>query len=280
MDPCLLTLEYNLSVFKDLNNICSPLEKTFGFNFLTYRKIFNNGKTFHLSNNNEWMLYATEHKYWTSTSSYERIIKAKQQQIILHPWGIRPPKDDLVYGSMYNLNIWNGITLYEKTSTGVVLWAFAADRSKEYANDFYLKNISLLYHFINYFKDKCSDIITHQENLLVPSIRRLTMCTQEEKQDFFNKTPIKNFHIEKNGKKIQIAKRETEIIFLLSHGKSMKQIANILSISTRTVKHYVEQAKIKLDCFSKTQLIDILDNNPIIKQSFPNLKLPTEVIIS
>ena len=100
----------------------------------------------------------------------------------------------------------------------------------------------------------------------MPSSMRLSMSDQEQEMDFFYKTPVKNFYIEKNGKKIQLSANEIVTMFQLSRGRSAKQISSILSVSTRTVQYYIEQLKIKLDCYNKGQLADILDKNPIIKE--------------
>lgn len=50
--------------------------------------------------------------------------------------------------------------------------------------------------------------------------------------------------------------RQQACIFLLVRGKSMKEIANILDISVKTVEGHFEKIKLKMGCSSKSQLIE------------------------
>jgi len=51
--------------------------------------------------------------------------------------------------------------------------------------------------------------------------------------------------------------RETEVLQQLVRGKSAKQIADCLYISKRTVEHHIENMKIKAQCSSKYELIEL-----------------------
>ncbi len=54
----------------------------------------------------------------------------------------------------------------------------------------------------------------------------------------------------------KLSQRQEECLFFLIRGKTTKQIANILNLSSRTIEDHIEKMKHKLDCFSKYQLID------------------------
>jgi DNA-binding CsgD family transcriptional regulator len=62
----------------------------------------------------------------------------------------------------------------------------------------------------------------------------------------------------------KISQREHECLYHLAHGRSAKQIAIKLSISHRTVEEYLENAKIKLNCFNRSQLIERVINLGIL----------------
>ncbi|WP_394833084.1 helix-turn-helix transcriptional regulator [Pendulispora rubella] len=53
-----------------------------------------------------------------------------------------------------------------------------------------------------------------------------------------------------------LTKRESEVLFFLIRGKSAKEIANLLSLSYRTVEQYVDAIKSKFDAHSKSDLIE------------------------
>ncbi|MBX9586082.1 MAG: helix-turn-helix transcriptional regulator [Gammaproteobacteria bacterium] len=50
--------------------------------------------------------------------------------------------------------------------------------------------------------------------------------------------------------------RESEILFLLIRGKSAKEIGRKVDLSFRTVEKYLEQIKVKLNCSSKSELVE------------------------
>lgn len=55
--------------------------------------------------------------------------------------------------------------------------------------------------------------------------------------------------------KVRFTRREKECIQYLLYGMTAKEIAKELKLSPRTVETYLENIKTKIDCFSKTQLI-------------------------
>jgi DNA-binding CsgD family transcriptional regulator len=53
-----------------------------------------------------------------------------------------------------------------------------------------------------------------------------------------------------------LSDRQSQCLFFLIRGKTSKEIAKILHLSFRTVETYVEQVKDKLNCASKSELIE------------------------
>lgn len=56
--------------------------------------------------------------------------------------------------------------------------------------------------------------------------------------------------------KYKISKRESDCLFYLLRGKTVKEIAKILKLSPRTVEVYVSNVKLKLGCSSKSEVIN------------------------
>lgn len=54
----------------------------------------------------------------------------------------------------------------------------------------------------------------------------------------------------------KLSRRHKECLYYLTKGMTFKQIARILNLSPRTIEHHIEYVKIKLGCFSRTQLIE------------------------
>jgi len=55
-----------------------------------------------------------------------------------------------------------------------------------------------------------------------------------------------------------ISTREYQCLKHLVRGKTMRQIGQILNLSTRTIESYIENVKLKLNVSSKSQLIDVV----------------------
>lgn len=54
----------------------------------------------------------------------------------------------------------------------------------------------------------------------------------------------------------RITKREKEVLYYLTRGKTAKEIALMLGLSYRTIEHYIEKIKIKTKVSSKSELIE------------------------
>ncbi|KTC79092.1 helix-turn-helix domain-containing protein [Legionella cherrii] len=54
----------------------------------------------------------------------------------------------------------------------------------------------------------------------------------------------------------QLTKRQKECLFYLCKGMSIKQIAKVLMLSPRTVEHYLETVREKLNCHSLARLVE------------------------
>lgn len=55
---------------------------------------------------------------------------------------------------------------------------------------------------------------------------------------------------------VQLSNRQSEVLFYLMRGKTIKRIAAILGVSPRTVDEYLEQLRLKFNVHNKHDLID------------------------
>lgn len=63
-------------------------------------------------------------------------------------------------------------------------------------------------------------------------------------------------YVATKSKNFKFSQRETECLYFLVRGKTAKGIAQILNLSVRTIESYISNLKIKLGCYSKTELIE------------------------
>lgn len=76
-------------------------------------------------------------------------------------------------------------------------------------------------------------------------------------KDFILETLILKFFVNVEGEDISLSPQEFKCVFLLSRGKTAKEIGGILKISSRTVEGYIENAKHKTKVYSRSQLVDM-----------------------
>jgi DNA-binding CsgD family transcriptional regulator len=250
-------VSFNTDIQLELQKICQPLEKNYGIKFFTYRCIYNNGKLLYLANNTNWMNYAHKNNFLISNSFYERAKYLTQQKTTYYLWPETPPKNDEIYCSLYQHDIWNGFSVYKKQPDCIESFAFviAEEKRKEVRDACFLKQ-DILERFILYFKDKLFPLIAPVKNkILISHNFSFNNIKDEEDLQFFANTPVNNFYIRINGQDVKLTERQQNCLSLFAKGKKMKEIGNVLNLSERTVEFYLRNIMKKAACQTKSQLI-------------------------
>jgi DNA-binding CsgD family transcriptional regulator len=165
-----------------------------------------------------------------------------------------------------SLAICNGITLYEKTSESIKTFAFATDPNSNNIQNFYINNTDILKKIKDQFLlEHQNDIKTIKkfESVVVPSIVSFNnhVPTDIEKNAIFTK------YIIIDGKTIVLSPKLMDVLYFLSHGLSVKEIAIRMNISPRTVEKHIEKISIKTEGCSRIDLIRAFwrQNNYVIR---------------
>ena len=109
-------------------------------------------------------------------------------------------------------------------------------------------NLHIIYAFIDYFKDAAKKIIDGSKEVILYSPYKLDVKTQPDK--------IQN-HNFSTGMDFYLNNKDYECLDLLSQGGSMKDIANSLQISPRTVEQRINRIKQKSGLNTKSQLVSL-----------------------
>lgn len=243
---------YNFKNDKKLKKICSPLEQHLNIPLFAYFKVDSEGRFANLANHPDlvefWYgekLYLA-HPYlkdpsllrsgWvTTTIGFDQ----KTSDIILSTFGV---KDDLIF-----------IERFEDTLEAFFFTPKASDPVQ--LTDL-ISKLELLRKFAKYFKRETAD--------LLGKMMSEGLNLKRAKGDFFSeddKTVPLSFSCDNINKFNQaispLTAREKECLNLFQRGKSAQATAAILGISRRTVEHYFDNIKAKLDCNSKWDLLDI-----------------------
>lgn len=71
-----------------------------------------------------------------------------------------------------------------------------------------------------------------------------------------NTQKASNFYLNASYEGIKLSKRQSQCLFYLLRGKTIKTIANILNLSPRTIETYIDDIKNKMHCRTKEELIE------------------------
>lgn len=240
---------YSIKYNKKIQKFCAPLKEHFGVNYFWYYKITSKGRYHCFGSHIEWM----EHYY------EERLHKANP--FLRHPSNycsgvslIRkvdnsPFQESLNRGfKLFNVNL--SLVLLERHPDFVEGYGFGTSLDSQTAEEMYLAELPLLNLFSKQFRKEFESLIDLDEEAYVD-------LTSEP--DFHKTPPLpKPNKVEDFLRKIgyfDLSGREREILFLISKGYSARQAADHLMLSSRTVEHYIENIKNKLNCFSKRELV-------------------------
>jgi DNA-binding CsgD family transcriptional regulator len=155
------------------------------------------------------------------------------------------------------------IGICKKNDAGAEFFGFWGEPNKSPDIAYiYLYYTHLLQKFINYFKKECASVF-QKDSLPCLSIEKLigleAFQTLSTPIQDINSLSIRNYLAEIGmGNEIMqtdsLSPRERECMRLLVYGKSSKEIAAVLDLSSRTVEHYLDNIKNKLGCHYKNEL--------------------------
>lgn len=251
-------LEYAEALSETIETICEPLFSNFEITNFGYVKMYDDGTMLRLSTDHEWTKKYFIYGFYNDIDFYamQKIPEGGIRKVLVYgtPLGEH-------YSALYDHNIWNIIVIYERQKNFGNVWFFAATREKTQIIDFYLNNMHILEHFILYFKEKTFSLIKDKksEQLICTKENAFLASFNYEKniKNFLNKINFDRFYLEGTYKDIYFSKKEFECILHLSNGKTIKEIANLLNSSPRTVEAHISNMKKKVNDSTTSKLIDI-----------------------
>lgn len=259
----------------DVDQICEPLKKL-GVTYISYMKNFKNNKQIYLSNSSDWI------KCYYDNALYKSSLFNGDPTIYSSGYYLWPPyskKEVFSYGRD-EFNSDNGITVIEKQKDFCEFFFFSGDTDNVGLTNLFINNIDLLKRFTIYFKDKANKILISVEKNKITitdhyndwvacdkEFSSINNATSKYYRDLFiDTTTIKKYPLIMEKKEIvTLSAREIDCAIGLLEGKTSKEIANKLRVSTRSIEAYLENLKSKLNCYKKSELIDVLLKNNLNK---------------
>ncbi|MCK4609078.1 MAG: helix-turn-helix transcriptional regulator [Gammaproteobacteria bacterium] len=241
----------------DVSQICKPLFDTFNIAAFNYSRLYKDNSLLVLDNCGEAFLHFCNSKTPASGTTLTPGI---------HLWEDYQPQNYLQEAANY-FNYYNGITILLELDDCVEYINLAFSKPEGSKVHAFFQHIDLMEQFIFYFKNKARQLITqaYKERFTLPSTMRGERSHIEnishEKFNALTRTNKIRMHFK--SKEVTFSRREYECLLQLAKGKKIKEVAQTLSLSPRTIEDHLMNAKTKANCSFRSQLLDLFRNNLI-----------------
>jgi DNA-binding CsgD family transcriptional regulator len=261
------SIEYNYSSSQSLKEICKPLQSLHITDF-SYAEFYEDKSCGLLTNVDFCNYYITNGLHNQDFFKYA-INEARKNQFF---FATEKPLESSYKELLYKYNIYNAVGLFFNRGNYIEHCGFSNNSSEIDLTTFFINNIHVLNNFLVYFKERAKYLIRdmHMNNIYFSPIiypdYSNNLITEGAKEAFAKQVLLKNVPIVLNGNTIYLTKREFECINYFASGKTMKDIANQMGLSVRTIETHLNNAKYKLGIHYKSQLSDIFLENKIISR--------------
>jgi len=257
-------VDFHDSNINNINYILKPMRAFFVKNLLHIEIIPEKNEIFFISNKQ-----GIVEKYW-ELGSFSNHFTARLEHIkinnryYVYIW---PPNTSNHFVAMLKtLDMTNGFTLIQKTTSLIKFWCFSNDDDNiNYGRlaDLITNEPNIFYHFIEYFNKEAKDLFNKKLYFTIPSTFKLPKNILEEhreelveKIDLFKKnTIVERYYLNEN---TYITLRELECLHQLYLGKTYKEIGKTLKVSSNTIRQHIDSVKLKTNIVCKYKLIDTL----------------------
>jgi DNA-binding CsgD family transcriptional regulator len=254
------TLNYLRSYTSTIEGLCQPLEN-YGIKFFTYTRLFEGKRALFLCNSNGWYQTKFEMDLFDK-DGFITVPKIYKNEFTRSVFTGSPSNKIKLLGYMYDMDLWNSIDLYKNEDDYKEVFHFASSRDNPEIINFYINNMNLLENYAYYFREKVSKIMKEASKEIYINIRENAppLLIEEKTTNVFNSagSSSDHIHLDLNGKWVSFSPRQLQCLSLLYLGKTAKEIGQILELSFRTVEGYLDSIKIKLNCHTRKEVLDLL----------------------
>ena len=234
-----------------------PLNDHFGVNHFWYYRISCNGEYSYMGTNEDWNEYCFEHSLinFFPCLRHPEVLSKGISFMQASPSDINYQQVKKAAWDRFRINF--NLNLYTLFSGGIEAFGFGSKFNDYQVEERLINELPLLRCFIKSFKenhknlfytlqDNCVDLASHMGTQFYESPQKIKIPFGRE--SFLN-------HI---GHKpsLKLTAREKDLVKFLANGYPASYIRKKLHLSIRTVENYIAALKDKLNCSSKTELIE------------------------
>lgn len=241
---------------RDIRDISAPLDQYFSIKEFTYERIYPNNYKIKLTNQPEWISYFYEKSFYLIGD--HTIDELKPGLHLTENMKNMNGSEPIFNSCKAFYQIGDGVLLIDDFKEYKELYWFTSDLN-QHRIDFF-NNLHLLRIFTNYFKTEAARIIkqAEQQKILRPIRPEQTLTPH-----FHSEVNVAGFLRSIQSKKyifnnLTLTRKELKCAIGLISGKSAREIATQMSRSTRTIEAHIDRIKSKMDCYSKSALIEAL----------------------
>lgn len=233
-------------------SLCAPLE-IFNITYFNYIKVFQDGTRLFFGNHPAWIKHFFDNKYFLK-ANFSANTEVWDEDF--YAW-YALPNDGVLSVARNDFNIDNGITIVDRYHKFTELFLFASNRSNVQINNFYLNNLNLLRHFVNYFKDRLYGGERLEKSCVLSDGLSCGGCSNAV-SIFLNQTKVYKYHLNYKGVDYSLSPQQYLCLKMLGEGLPLKLIAESLGIKAKTCQFYLDAVKDKLGCFNRIELLKFI----------------------
>lgn len=230
-----------LTATSDIQAIAAPL-KAIGINYFSWGRHYHDGGRSFLCNAPENI----ENYYANSlyrVGNTEAHPASYHSQIVL--WSTLPNQS--VFDFIKTRGVSDGIFIIEPKQDYCEFTAFGLQKDAGISANIFLTYIEYLKKYKEHFKDKAKNMIKKSE------LNKIYLPYHGNQLQQTNSCDPLSFLNESGNTKL--SPRQLSCARFILEGKTINEIALILSLSPRTIETYINNLKIKLNCQNKVDLI-------------------------
>lgn len=264
-------VNYNQNIEKIFADLCYPLENL-GINRFAYLKFFDN-KFFYISNDQKLLEYYIDNGLYNSCDYQSEFstLSANKTSVVF-----REDESIKIVKVLHEYGWYHCLSLFKKCKDCIEVYSFGS-ALPGYSVKSYIANIELLERFIVYFQNKAAPLLGLYDPRKFLIRQSCSVATNNEEsfdtriKNFLSQTCLNKFTIQSLD--INLTKREKTCLYLLALGRSSKVIADILSLSPRTVEIFIIAIKKKLGCAFKSDLINLAYDSGAMQYLKPEVEM-------
>lgn len=255
-------VEFNDQLHNRLLDICSVLFDNTEIKTFSFMKLYNSGKKLYLCSNKSWMVHAITNKLYDDVLQYKYVIQSEPEGLQQKLWNSLNKSP--LFDALYHFDIWNGVTFYQNYDNSFEVYGFSSSRENETIIDFYANQSSYIKQFIYHFREKLRRILNleSRRNFTLLDTKQMHNLQIMRKKDDIIVPKVTNLQNSIYAKRYYtglgeeyLTSQQYNCLRLLAEGKTSKEIAKELALSYRSIEHYLEHIKVKLNLQYKPDLI-------------------------